>query len=486
MIRTLLLLLLAGACLAKNVAKSGDTDQHALDLDNLPENVAVFAGENVTHTCWVDGDTVTPRVQWSEYVYGTGSIISDGDFISPAHPHADRYTLIRTNQRQYDLHIRDVRMSDGGTYVCEDVNAPIVAKRRHSMELIVIEGPQNCATTAPVPPMAALEGTYYSHECETHYSGNIAPYMRWAGPDPFTQIQSITPTTVWSGMAFYANRAMHNLLWQSRSNFTDNFGPVPGDTADNVPTFEMTHDTDRITVNWAPQNMYADPVKPLDEYEVGDTMECFADAFPTASYEWQNTRTNERFLNSIFIIPSAWLGTEQAMRCIATNTINGLSRSNELFMQVNVPVPTTPTPSTTTTTTTPPPPVSACLDLSGRWMSTGPTHAVMCLEMDDSSGAIHGVLRNATDTFWLDVVGGTDIPNHDHASFTAIWPLNRAVTAFIAECSRCDGVELLLMNAISRTKGGPPCGTPGQILYTDQYEFVRHAVPWCPPITIPT
>jgi hypothetical protein len=439
----------------------------------------------VTHTCWVDVDTVTPRVQWFEYVYTPGGgIISDGDFITPAHPHADRYTLIRTNPWQYDLHIRDVRLSDGGTYTCQDINA--VMKRRHSAELVVVEGPQNCTTTVPTPPTAAVEETYYTHVCETHYQGRIAPFMQWTGPDPFTQFQTTTPTTVWSGMAFYSSRTMNNQFWQSRLNFTNNFLPVPGDTADNIPTLEQTHTTDRITVNWAPQAMYADPVKPLNEYEVGDSITCFADAFPTASYQWQNLDTGDVFPTSIFVIPQSWLGGEYVMRCLATNTINGLPRSSQLFLQVNVPFPTTPTTPTTTTTTTPPPPVSACHDLTGRWMSTGPTHAVMCMEVDSSSGSVTGVLRNATDVFWLDVVGSTDLPSHHHASFTAIWPQNRAVTAFIGECSRCNGVEVLLLNAISRSKGGPPCGTPGQIQYTEQYEFIRHNVPWCPPISFPT
>jgi len=156
-----------------------------------------------------------------------------------------------------------------------------------------------------------------------------------------------------------------------------------------------------------------------------------------------------------------------------------------LFIQVIVPVPTSPTESTTPTTTTTPPPVSNCMNLEGRWMSVSPAHAVMCMEVDTSTGSIQGVLRNDTDVFWLDLVGTTDIGSYDHLTFSAIWPQNRAVSAFIGECSRCDGREVLLVNAISRSKGGPPCGTPGQISYTVQYEFERHAVSSCPPIRPP-
>jgi len=231
--------------------------------------------------------------------------------------------------------------------------------------------------------------------------------------------------------------------------------------------------------------MYAAPVTPNNEYQPGDTIECFADAFPEPTYEWHNTRTGERY-GKTSTVQTSWLGFEQVLRCIASNIINGLPFIQEMAIIVNVPVPTTTPEPTSPTTTTTPPPVSYCNDISGRWMSTGPSHAVMCLEVDKSSGMVQGVLRNDTDVFWLDIVGTTDLPLHDHLTFSAIWPLNRAVSSFIGECSRCDGREVLLVNAISRSKGGPPCGTPGQIQYTVQYQFERHAIPTCPPISFPT
>jgi len=125
------------------------------------------------------------------------------------------------------------------------------------------------------------------------------------------------------------------------------------------------------------------------------------------------------------------------------------------------------------------------LDLTGRWESTKPLTSSMCLETA-ANGNVHGVLRNHTDTFWVDLVGVTDTPNYNHASFTSVWPLNRAVSTFVAECSRCYGVEHLIVSAISRSKGGPPCATPGQIYYSQEYVFYRNPRIMCPPISIPT
>jgi hypothetical protein len=328
-----------------------------------------------------------------------------------------------------------------------------------------------------------LEGLYYTVECVLDYGGHLVPHANWDGPEPFGQAQSATDSRVWTGMSFYAHRTMSRQYWRNTFNFTDDFLPVPVDTADNIPDFVETYDTNRITVFWSPQGMYADPQK--DEYQVGDVIECFADAYPAASFTWHNLRTNERFPGSLLTIPQEWSGTSQTLRCQAINIINGVEYSNDLYIAGNVPGPTTTPTTTTPTTTTTPPPVSNCFNLTGRWESVGPTPAFMCLEVLSETGNIHGVLRNDTDTFWVDLIGLSDANNFDHASFTGIWPLNRAVSTFIGECSRCHGVEHLLINAISRSKGGPPCATPGQINYSLQYDFLRNPDVVCPPITIP-
>lgn len=448
-----------------------------------------MTGMDVTFTCSaaVGG---TPRIQWKEFITipePDGNLISDGTLILPAHPNHERYSLDTSQPRQFDLTIHGVTLEDAGLYTCSDLSAPITDKKVHGAQLTVIDSKQVCLSTVPASGVG-VEGTYYTYECTVPYRGNIAPNMRWSGPGTFGQAQSDNGVRVWNGMSFYADRIMTNQYWTSLTNFTDEFIPDPSnpDRAENVPDYEDRYDTGRIQVNWPPKDMYADPVKPLNEYDVGDQLECFADAFPSASYEWHNLRTNERITDSVLIIPQAWEGFENPMRCDASNFINGFryNREHHITVKVRLP-PTTPT-TTPATTTTPPPAVSQCFNLVGRWESTKPTPAFMCLEVNQTTGNIHGVLRNSSNTYWIDLIGSTNVPGYDHASFTGIWALNQAVSTFIGECSRCHGVEHLIVSAISRSKGGPPCGTPGQIFYSQEYEFLRNPTIQCPPITQPS
>jgi len=455
-----------------------------LDLSRLPINTVVLQGNNVTFTCSSSLGS-NARIQWTEYAsLPGGNLISDGTLILPGHPNAARFALNTTSARQFDLTVINAVLSDGGRYVCVDTSAPPSEKQRQYAELTVIEDEQACITTIPASS-TVIEGTYYTYECEVNYGGNIPPSMSWTGPDPFGQAQSDNGVRVWNGLSFVAQRTMTSQYWASQVNFTDAFLPLPPDSAINVPTYLDIFNTERIQVNWPPTNMYADPVKPLNEYKVGDTLECFADAFPTATFSWHNLRTNARIDGSILVIPESWEGFENAMRCDAYNTINGFRFNRELHLAVNVPTPPTTPTTTPPTTTTPPPAVALCTNLQGRWESVKPTPAFMCLEVDEANGNIHGVLRNHTDTHWLDLIGSTDVPTFNHASFSAIWPQNRAVSTFIGECSRCHGVEHLIISAISRSKGGPPCGQPGDIFYSQEYEFQRNPTVSCPPITIP-
>ena len=80
--------------------------------------------------------------------------------------------------------------------------------------------------------------------------------------------------------------------------------------------------------------MYATPIKQY--YEVGDVLTCYADAFPAATYEWLNTRTNEQFHSQGFLVTEDLVGTTQQMRCQAQNMIQGFVYSDNLVVNVTV------------------------------------------------------------------------------------------------------------------------------------------------------
>ena len=62
--------------------------------------------------------------------------ISDGENILPTHPNRDRYRIIHESSREFHLEIRDVRLSDGGQYVCQDIEA--TASYRAFAQLVVL------------------------------------------------------------------------------------------------------------------------------------------------------------------------------------------------------------------------------------------------------------------------------------------------------------------------------------------------------------
>jgi hypothetical protein len=438
---------------------------------------------------------LSPRIQWHEFAtLPQGQLISDDIFVLPSHPNSARYRIVvdedAVNQR--DLHVLNVTLADAGTYACVDGVASIVEVRRATAELVILGGSQRCTTTMPDENanLAVIERQSITAECIIDYRGNLIPFMRWNGPPPFAQIQSSTPTASYSAMQAYADRTMHANYWQSVTNFTEPTTPPADDAATNVPDFVNNYNSPRVTVHWTPTITHVTGVKPLNEYYVGDELECGIDAFPSPAAEWTNIRTGESYSGTTLTIQPHWLGLSQQMRCQAMNIINNMPFSDDYFIQVNVVSPPTTPTTTPPTTTTPPPAEADCDIITGHWESIHPLNAHLCIEIDTSPqvggfGNLHGVLRNSTDVFWVDLMGAFDTQDRSHASWTGIWPQNRYVAGFIGECSKCHGVEHLLVSAISRTKGGPPCATPGEIQYSQEFEFVRSSSITCPPISIP-
>jgi hypothetical protein len=466
-------LLLVSNALGKQLPDPETPSKHGLDLTNLPVNtVAVEGMDSIILTCSVQGPSTAHSMAWVEYAWTpNGGPISDNENILDSHPQSHRYRIKHDNNFEYSLEISNITMGDGGTYLCIDQQAnPATEKRRHTCSLTVVAAELNCSTTIR-DSGTVLEGQYISNDCTLRYQGGLIPNMTWTGVGPFAQAYVATEHSVWAGMALNATRDMDTRAHQMAQFMTGYFLPVDGDTASNVPPDNRVHQGSQMFVLWGPTNMNAGPIKPV--YEAGEILTCVADAFPLPTYLWQNLRTNELTAGQTVRIEEAWRGFNQSMRCEARNTIEGTIYAQSFFVAVDVAPLTTPTTTTPAPTTTPPPAVSPCRDLSGPWLSVSPTAASLCIRLNNTqSGALTGLLKNDSDTYWVDIIGRAQANKWDQVGFNGIWPADIGVSSFIGECHRCHGVENLLVNVVSRSKGSP-CGVAGPVQFTTQYHFLR-------------
>ena len=114
--------------------------EHAARLKPLserPRNEAVTVGGTVILRCAVVDPPPASRVLWAELTTATGGMaISDGENILPTHPNRDRYRIVHETSTEFHLEIRDVRLSNGGQYICQDIDA--TASYRSSAQLVVL------------------------------------------------------------------------------------------------------------------------------------------------------------------------------------------------------------------------------------------------------------------------------------------------------------------------------------------------------------
>jgi len=423
-------------------------------------------------TCEVAQAPPNSRVMWGEFITNSGgSIISDNEFIL-SHPNGDRYRIIHTTATEYHLEIRDVRLSDGGTYVCQNTLAGPPDKYRGEAELVVLASDPNCTNTAP-PNGNVLEGQSYTIECLVYYQGGYTPKMTWSGPPPFQLGESPpNPTTVWSGVAYTVLRTMDTRAFQCVTNFTD-AGELPDDVASNVPDYEHLYRAPQMFVFWGPKNAYVEPIK--EAYVVGEVLTCHSDAWPTAAYQYQNMRTLQFFLTQTFTITPDLLGTNQTMRCQAQNIIQGFVYSANIFTNVDVPVPTTPTTPTTTPSTTTAPAEGDCSHLSGHWRAVEP-YADLLLDLieDGEMGEVIGLFKNESDTVWVEVIGTVKREDYSILGLTAIWPFEQGVTSMAAECHSCHGVDVIIGDGMFRSAADSAmCGEGGPVNPHTPYRFNR-------------
>lgn len=438
-------------------------------------NEAVEYGSEVVLNCEASGPS--ERVQWTEFITNVnGAPISDNNLLLPGHPNYARYTLDHPDGSSiYNLGINPTTLTDGGTYRCYDISdssSPAYA------QLVMLDGLPNCTTNIPESGLV-LEDQYYTIECIIGYRGNAAPVMTWTGPDrglaDWIEATTTTSVSVWSGVAMTITRFFNPYSFSLLTNFTETGFLLPN-SATNVPTWNNTFSTATLDVKWAPKNLYRTPEQ--DMYEIGDVIECLADANPSATYYWQNLDTLELYDDSRLLVTDRLVGS-QRMRCHAENTIGEVLYTNDYFFNLTVnPRTTTPEP-TTPTTTTPPLPQSECDDLTGRWTSTVPSYADLCIEINNANhGRIVGLFRNASDPYFIEIRGRVAPNQFNQVGFTGVWPVNIGTLAFNGICQKCFGTEILQITGISRkVTDNPSCTDLGAAYNFPNYSFKRTGPP---------
>jgi len=461
------------------VKQNGRTGLRAIETG--PDNVAVVASTSDTPTTVtlkcssnvVPGPPPGSRVQWIEYFSNdqSGSFISDNEVLLE-HPNKARYQIIHDSETQFDLEISMVGIGDAGTYVCEDTHAAVPDVTSAQAELIVLATTPNCSTTLP-DNGNVIEGHIHSTQCAVQYKGTFSPQMMWTGPGPYTEVESVSPSAVFSSIQFTVSRTMDVGFHRCVTNFAD-VGPLPPNSASNTPDYTYPYQAQQMFVYWGPLNMTHYPQK--DAYEVDDQIGCYADSRPTATYTWFNTRTSESILGNTFPVTSDFYGISTLMRCQAQNSINGQIYSNNIFVTINVPLPTTPPTTTTPTTTTTPPPEAPCADLTGSWTATNP-NAQMILYVNQSSelGQVVGTFKNDTDTFSVEMVGIADRENLGYVGLSVIWPFEDGITGHAGECHRCNGKEIIFLDSMWRSveDNNDECGNGGTPAPHLAYQFTR-------------
>jgi hypothetical protein len=454
---------------------TGDAEVNPTAIITPPENQAVEVGESVLMLCEASGPS--ERVTWTEYVTSSaGAPISDNDVILPGHPNSARYTLYHdVDGTNYDLGIEPTVIDDGGTYRCQDISD---STSPAYMQLVMIEGTPNCTTNIDESGVV-MEHQYYTIECTVGFSGNAAPVMTWTGPDSdqvsWGEVTGSSETAVWSGVNMNMTRYFDQFSFSVLVNFTER-GFILPNSASNIPTWNYTYSTELLDVKWPPKKMYRVPEKA--SYEIGETIECHADANPAAEYFWRNLDTMETWIGNRLYASDTMVGT-QRMQCHASNTILDYTYNADYFFNFTV-NPTTTTPSTTPMPTTTAAPAEApCDNLTGRWTATEPHKVDMCLDIDNShNGRIVGLLRNATDSYFIEIRGRVAPYDYSEVGFTGVWPANIGALSFNGICRKCHGTEILQVTGIGRkTTDNLSCTDMGARYTFPDYAFYRTGGP---------
>jgi hypothetical protein len=445
------------------------------EVSEGPQNLAVVAGNDVTLTC-TGALSENERIQFIEYATNEqGSLISDGASLLPGHENYFRYALdADVTAGTYALTIRSTVVADGGLYACRDINSLPYPSYGYS-QLVVIEATPNCTTTLPSNRIVTV-GDYYTAECVVRYqaSEGISPLLTWTGYGDYQTAVLDQDGSSWSGVSFNVQTEMDGRPFQCKTNFTSAGFGGGDEWASNVPTYQYTYSTGLLFVQYGPINLYYTPVQ--DSYEIGQVLTCYADAVPLPTYKWIDMSTLIEYNSQSLTLTTTMVGN-QVFRCQVVNSVS----TADLFANITI-NPITSPPTTITTTPAPTdPPIDVCDDLTGRWEYTWTdgVKTVLCINvLADNNGMVIGLWWNDTnEPYFTEIIGRTRNDEYDEIGFSTMWADRQGVSSMAGECRKCEGTEILMINAVSRTSTDLEfCEDGGVVITSPQLEFNRHPI----------
>jgi len=96
----------------------------------------------------------------------------------------------------------------------------------------------------------------------------------------------------------------------------------------------------------------------------------------------------------------------------------------------------------------------------------------------DARGNLYTLIRNGTDLFFLSGNGKTVYGDYKHIGFTGMYPDGQGTAAFVGECHKCMGVEVILLSGLKRNKqNAQQCGVSAGTNLTKLYVMTRSGPP---------
>jgi len=253
-----------------------------------------------------------------------------------------RYSLYRSSDDWYGLVISDVQLSDSGLYTCIDNDGfgPAASARLVVLDSLPICG-ANVSVSQPV-----FESQIIELRCVVIYAGDPPPRVRWTSPCTTDTVNSsitstrqtdgdLTAVRLESSIVITATVAEPVDPYRYTITFFDDDDYDDGTESTASPMFIWNSSS--FVVQYAVRNV-AINMSDDEHVDHGTALQCHADGFPPARYEWRNVGTGRTFTGSGLRLDTEGRHTYE---CTATNEVANETYSARAQITLLVVGPTT-------------------------------------------------------------------------------------------------------------------------------------------------